>query len=266
LSGKETLRKIKTSLSGLIWLVITLFLFLLIWQLIITCTKAKEMFPAPMEVIKFFFNSFTVPIGQYTLFGHIGWSLFRVLVGFSIASILGCVTGLIMGRSRLADAIIKPIFEIFRPIPPIAWIPLAILWFGIGELTKYFIIFVGSFVPAVMNSSMGASRVNPVLVGAAEMLGANKFQVFFRVVLPSTVPSIFAGLQIALSTAWMVVLAAEMVRSSEGLGWMITAGMESGNFPQIISGMIAISIVGLVLVNLMRGVETWLCRWNNSGR
>jgi ABC-type nitrate/sulfonate/bicarbonate transport system permease component len=117
-----------------------------------------------------------------------------------------------------------------------------------------------------MNSSMGASRVNSILVGAAKMLGANKIQVFYRIVLPATVPSIFAGLQIALSTAWMVVLAAEMVRSSEGLGWMIIAGMESGNFPQIITGMMAISIVGLILVNLMRGVEMWLCKWNNSER
>jgi ABC-type nitrate/sulfonate/bicarbonate transport system permease component len=266
LSGKVTFQKIRSSLSSLIRLAITLILFLLIWQLIITYTKAKSMFPAPLEVIKFFFSSFTVPIGQHTLFGHIGWSLFRVIVGFSIASILGCVTGLIMGRSKLADAIIKPIFEIFRPIPPIAWIPLAILWFGIGELTKYYIIFIGAFIPVLMNSSMGARRVEPVLVGAAKMLGANEIQVFFRVTLPSTVPSIFAGMQIALSTAWMVVLAAEMVRSNEGLGWMIIVGMESGNFPQIISGMIAISIVGLILVNIMRGVEMWLCKWNNRGR
>ncbi len=266
MSFKLPVKKVGSQLVSIIRLVSILFVLLIIWQLVATFSDSKLAFPSAVEVIEYLFDSFIIPIGRYTILGHIGASLARVLIGFLIASVSGCIIGIVMGWSKMANAIIKPIFEIFRPIPPIAWIPLAILWFGIGESSKYFIIFIAAFIPVLMNAYMGAIRVDPVLIGASKMLGANSKQIFTRIIFPSSVPSIFAGLQIGLSNAWMVVLAAEMVRSSEGLGWMIVVGMESGKIVQIITGMIAISIVGLLLVNIMRGVESRLCRWNNRGR
>lgn len=257
--------KIKGNVEHFFWACVAIISLIVFWQLLVSFTAAKNTFPAPIEVFDALISALSNPIGKYTLLGHIGWSLYRVLVSFTIASVSGIIIGLLMGWSRLAEAAIKPIFEMLRPIPAIAWIPLAILWFGIGESTKYFIIFIGAFVNVTLNAYAGAKRVDPVLVGAAKMLGARDRQVFSKIVLPSSVPQIFAGLQLALSTSWMTVLAAEMVRSSEGTGWIIIMGMETGNTVQIVVGMISIGIVGLLLATLMRGVERKLCSWNIRG-
>jgi ABC-type nitrate/sulfonate/bicarbonate transport system permease component len=257
--------KLNESWQRIFWALVAFTTILFLWQVLVTFTFAKAMLPGPAKVFGEFIKSIYTPIGQYTLVGHIGWSLYRVFVGFTVASVLGVMTGLAMGWSKLAKAIINPVFEWLRPIPALAWIPLAILWFGIGELTKYFIIFVGTFTNVTLNAYAGAKQVDPVLIGASRMLGAKKNQVFMRVVLPSSIPQIFAGLQLGLSTSWMSVLAAEMVRSSEGAGWIIIMGQNTGNTAQIIIGIIAIGIVGLSLATLMRGVERGLCAWNIRG-
>jgi ABC-type nitrate/sulfonate/bicarbonate transport system permease component len=257
--------KLNDNTERIFWALAAFAAIFLFWQGIVSFTFARTMIPGPLKVFGEFFKSFYTPIGQYNLIGHVGWSLYRVFVSFTIASVLGVSIGLAMGWSKLARAIIGPVFEWLRPIPALAWIPLAILWFGIGELTKYFIIFVGTFTNVTLNAYAGAKQVDPVLIGAARMLGARKNQVFTRIVLPSSIPQIFAGLQLGLSTSWMSVLAAEMVRSSEGTGWIIIMGMTTGNTTQIIVGIIAIGIVGLFLATLMRGVERGLCSWNIRG-
>ncbi len=258
-------QKLKNDRQNIGWALLAFATILILWQALVSLTFAGTTLPGPSKVLSEFFRSFYIPIGQYTLLGHIGWSLFRVLVGFTIASVMGVIVGLAMGWSKLAKAIISPVFEWLRPIPALAWIPLAILWFGIGETTKYFIIFVGTFTNVTLNAYAGAIQVDPVLIGAARMLGAKKNQVFTRIVLPSSVPQIFAGLQLGFSTSWMSVLAAEMVRSSEGAGWIIIMGQNTGNTTQIIVGIIAIGLVGLLLATLMRGVERGLCSWNIRG-
>ncbi len=147
-----------------------------------------------------------------------------------------------------------------------AWIPLAILWFGIGETTKYFIIFMGGFANIVLNSYDGTIKVNSTLEGAARLLGASDVQVFFHVILPSATPYIFAGLQVSLSTSWMAVLAAEMISSYEGAGWIINMGMQTGDTTLILVGMVSIAIVGFLLANVMRILERSLCSWTIRGR
>ena len=170
-----------------------------------------------------------------------------------------------MGRIPVIDAIVKPIFNLIRPIPGVAWIPMAILWFGIGETTKYFIIFMGGFANVLLNTYAGARDVDKQLIGAAQMLGANRRQIFVHIVLPASVPYIFAGLQVSLSTSWMAVLAAEMVCAQEGVGYLITGGMNSGNTTQILVGMLAIGLIGLILATLMRYAEKRLCSWKIRG-
>lgn len=258
--------KIKNNSKNIAWAIITIAAFVILWQLTAMLTGSDVILPAPVKVFSMFFKSLYIPIGKYTMLGHIGWSLLRVLVGFTTASILGIVVGLSMGWSKIAESIIKPLFEVLRPIPPLAWIPLGILWFGIGELTKYFIIFIGTFTTVTLNSYNGAQRVDPILLGAARTLGAKENQLFTKVVLPSSVPSIFAGLQVGLSNSWMAVLAAEMVRSTKGAGWVIIMGMQSGDTKQVIVGMISIGLVGLLIINIVREVETKLCAWNVRGR
>ena len=212
--------------------------------------------------MKLLVDSFFEPIGRFTLYGHLYYSIRRVLVGYVVAAVLGIIVGIAMGTSRYAEAIIKPIFELIRPIPPIAWIPLVILWFGVGELPKYAIIFIGSFTNVTLNAYTGAQRVDPTLIGCAKMLGTSDRDIFLRVVLPSSLPQIFAGMQVALSTAWMAVLAAEMIGAQEGCGWIILRGSDTTNIPLVLVGMVVIGVVGLLLATIMRMAERRLCSWN----
>lgn len=238
---------------------------IVIWQIISTVITNKNALPSPQIVFSAFIRAMIVPIGPMTLPLHIGMSLLRVTIGYVVAAFLGITMGLLMAWSKTINAVIKPVFELVRPIPPLAWIPMAIIWFGIGETTKYFIIFIATFTTITLNAYSGAKRVDPVLIGAGKMLGSSQKQIFFRIVLPSAVPQIFAGLQVALSSGWMAVLAAEMVRSMDGAGWIIIRGMEVGNTTQILVGMIAIGIVGFLLATIMRLVERRLCAWNIRG-
>lgn len=238
---------------------------LLVWYLAVTYTTLGQLMAGPFEVIRAFVVGLVEPIGKYTLIGHTLYSLYRVLVGYVLCAIVGIVLGILMGRVRVIDAIVRPIFNLIRPIPGVAWIPLAILWFGIGETTKYFIIFMGGFANVLLNTYEGTKYVDNRLVGAAKMLGASNRQVFTYIVLPAAVPYIFAGLQVALSTCWMAVLAAEMVCATEGDGFLINAGMNSANTTQILIGMIAIGLVGLLLASLMRWLERRLCAWKIKG-
>lgn len=178
---------------------------------------------------------------------------------------VGVILGLAMGTYKMVEAICSPLFRIIRPIPPIAWIPISIIWIGLGEDAKIFLIFLASFCYVTLNAWNGVKNVDQQLVGAARMLGARDHQIFITIILPACVPSIFAGLQVALSSSWATVLAAEMVRSSNGLGWVIIAGMNNNDMLQILVGIVAIGIVGLVLSIIFRKVEAVLCRWNKSG-
>lgn len=245
---------------------IAIFFFLCIWQLVVSFTKAGLVLAGPIETFCAFFVSVVEPIGTHTIEGHILWSLSRVLIGFCLGSFVGVVLGILMGWFKLADAIFRPIFEILRPIPPIAWIPLSILWFGLGESSKYFLIFYSAFCAVTMNAFSGVRSVDPELMGAARMLGANKRQVFSTIVLPSCTPHIFAGLQIAVGTSWATVVAAEMVRSSEGVGWVIVKGQDSNSTVQILVGIVAIGIVGYILAVVMRIIEARLCKWSIRGK
>ncbi|NLL25465.1 MAG: ABC transporter permease [Spirochaetales bacterium] len=239
--------------------------FFVFWTYASTTTSAALFFPTPLEVFRYFFDSMHTRIGKYTLPMHTLYSLKRVAVGFGLSSITGVLLGVAMGYSKTINAIIRPLFNIIRPIPGLAWIPMAILWFGIGETTKHFIIFMGGFANVVLNSYDGTSKASPTLIKAAQLLGANKSQVFFHIILPSATPYIFAGLQVSLSTSWMAVLAAEMISSYEGAGWIINMGMQTGNTLMILVGMVAIAIVGFLLANLMRIVERRLCIWTVRG-
>ncbi len=247
-----------------IYTIISLLSLLLVWELVARFTSASMFLPPASKVLTAFCKSFVEPIGKRTMIAHIGVSLFRVLFGFGAATIFGIALGVAMGYSRTMEAILKPLFEFIRPIPPLAWIPLSILWFGLGESGKFFIIFLGCFTFITVNTYDGAKNVDPELIGAARMLGASERQVFFRIVLPSSVPYIFAGLQIAVTAGWSAVVGAEMVQSNEGVGWMIVRGMNTGNTLQIMVGMVAIGIIGYLLATITSMVERRLCAWNEQ--
>ncbi len=239
---------------------------LLIWYILVLYTQIGLLIPTPLEVVKRFGQMCVEPIGRYyTLPIHLLISLRRVMTGFVLSIICGLLVGIGMGRFKYIEAAVRPLFELVRPIPGVAWIPLSIVWFGVGETAKIFIIFMGGFVNIVVNTYAGARQVDENIMKVAYMLGANNVQTFFKVVIPSCVPYIFSGLQVGLSTCWMAVLAAEMVSSTEGVGWIITAGQEAGDMAQIFVGIIAIAITGLALATIMRVAERILCRWRVRG-
>ncbi len=254
--------KNKETIINLVSAVFSILIFLLIWQLATVMTTLGDLIPTPIAVITKLFDSLHTNIGKHTIIEHCIISLTRVLVGYIAACASGITLGLLMGWYPKVRAFFMPLFGIIRPIPPIAWTSLAILWFGLGELPKYFIIFIAAFCNVVINAFDGAKSTDKTLVGAAKMLGAKDSQIFVKVVLPSSVPYIFAGMQIALSNSWAAVVAAEMIRSNEGLGWAIISGTSSNNMEQIFVGIVMIGIVGLLLAAIMRGIEAKLCAWN----
>ena len=250
----------KESIQNAVCAAISILAFLGLWQLATMYSHLGELIPSPIEVVQYLFT--VDKIGRKTFLQHSLVSLSRVLIAYSAA----CLTlGLLMGWYPKVKAIFMPLFNIIRPIPPIAWTSLAILWFGLGEMPKWFIIFIAAFCNVVINAFDGARSVDMTLVGCAKMLGAKDNQIFTKIVLPASVPYIFAGMQIALSNSWAAVVAAEMIRASEGLGWVIVTGMSVNNMKQIFAGIVIIGIIGLLLSILMRTLEGRLLRWNRSG-
>lgn len=239
---------------------------LLVWYLLSRDERIGLFFPSPFEVIRRFFTSFVQPIGRNVMLEHIWFSFRRVMTGFGLGVLIGIPLGLLMACSRTMRAFFMPLFSIVRPIPGLAWIPLAILWFGLGESSKYFLICMTALVVITVQSYTGALNADPLLVGAGKMLGANKLQLFTNVILPSAIPNIFTGLQGSFAGAWCAVIAAEMIRSDEGLGWIIFNGMNYANTTQVLVGMLAIGIVGLITSALLKALERRFCRWNVQGK
>ncbi|MBR6009489.1 MAG: ABC transporter permease [Clostridia bacterium] len=254
----------KANYADFICAVISVCLFLAFWQFSSKLFPRARMIPPPSTVIPAFIKSFYEPIGSETMPGHILRSLYRVFLGFSLAAVTGVTLGILSGRSRLANAIVNPFIELLRPIPGIAWIPIAILWFGTGENGKVFILFIASFTIIAANTHDGARHVDPELIGAARMLGASKTRIFFTVVLPCCVPQVFTGLQIGLTINFMTVVAAEMIRSRSGVGWIVSTGNDSGNMTQVMVGLLAIGIIGFTLSALLRTAEKRLLKWNRN--
>lgn len=237
--------------------------FVVLWGLV-SLKVSNEFLPSPLEVWNEFIRLSGTKVGSTSIYGHVGYSLRRVLIAFGLAIVLGLPLGLYMGWNRVCEKIVMPIFEVLRPIPPIAWIPIAILWLGIAEGSKIFICFVGAFVIMILNSYTGMRYVDPLLIDAAKSFGATRNQQFFNVAVPACMPSIFAGVQNALSMAWMCVLAAEMVGAREGVGFIIIQGMDLNKPPMILVGMILIAIIGSFLASSLRWIEKALCPWRRE--
>lgn len=240
---------------------VSIIIFLCIWAIGVHFSEIKIVMPGPWKVIKGFIESFFHPIGRHTMTVHILYSLMRVVPAYIFGSIIGIILGIIMGWYRPINSILRPIYELIRPIPPIAWIPISIVWFGIGEGSKWFLIFLAAFVPVTLNSISGARSVDPMLIKCGEMLGASKRYIFKSIVLPFSVPYIFSGLQVGLAGSWATVVAAEMIRSTEGVGWIIISSMDTNDVTQGLIGIVGIGVVGFLLATIMREAEDRLCAW-----
>ena len=238
--------------------------FLLLWDTVAYRRVFSGGLARPQEVIVQLGKMMVDTIAGKSLLGHIWASTQRILIGFSLASVVAVPLGLLMALNRYINAIVRPVFDLLKPMPPIAWISIAILWFGIGEESKVFIIVVGTFVPCLLNSFNGARLIEPQLYDVVRMLGGNRRDEIIQVCFPAAFPAIFAGLQISLSIAWTCVLAAELVSSRSGLGFIIIQGMTLSKPAQIIGGMLVIAVVAWGTSLLVSGLEKYLCPWKRE--
>lgn len=229
------------------------------WMLL--CSARPEIIPTPAAVFWRLWDITIHPISKATLPIHIMVSLARVLGAFAAACVFGISFGILLGWYETFHDLAWPVFEIIRPIPPIAWIPLIILWCGIGETSKVIIVFIGAVVPIVLNTYTGIRQVDPMLRKAAKSVGAKDMDTMFEVVLPASIPSIAAGMKTALSTGWMCVLAAEMVVAKQGVGFLIIRGMDSGDSALIIAAMLVIGVVSAMITAILDRLEVKLCPW-----
>lgn len=209
--------------------------------------KPDYVLPSPVQVVTAFITKLTTkaPDGA-TLGGHILASLKVALSGYFLGAIVGIPLGIAMAWFRKVDMFVTPLFDLIRPVPTIAWIPLMILWFGIGLGAKAAIIFVSAFVPCVINSYAGIKQTKPVNLWVAQTFGASRREMLFTVAIPTALPLIFTGLRISLGTAWMTLCAAEMLASNRGLGYMIQLNRTLARADLIVVAMLTIGVIGTI--------------------
>lgn len=218
------------------------------------------LLPSPVDVAE----AFWAAASDGSLLTHIYASMRRVLQGFLLGFIVAVPVGAFMSHSRLSTLLLDPIIEFLRPIPPIAVIPLAILWFGIGDFSKVFIIAYGAFFPILVNTLSGFSSVDKVLIRAAKTLGANQWHVFRDVILRSALTHIIVGARLGVGMAFIVLVAAELIASSEGLGFMINDARYNFRTDRVFVGIIVIGFLGLFLNKTLLFAEKRLLRWQEA--
>lgn len=236
-------------------------LFMLAWHLGVRLS-GSEIFPTPLEVARGIIEL----AHQGLLLKYVVASLFRVSWGFFLAVAIGVPFGLVLGWYGRAFQAFNPMIQIFRPISPIAWIPVAILWFGVTDVAPIFLIFLASVFPITVSSIAAVQNMQPVYLRAAQNFGLSRGELFRQVILRASLPQIITGVRIALGVAWLVVVAAEMIAVNSGLGYLIIDARNAGKrYDLVVAGMVMIGLIGLVLDLLVRQLEKFdEVRWGYS--
>ncbi|MDR3162289.1 MAG: ABC transporter permease [Helicobacteraceae bacterium] len=196
-----------------------------------------------------------------TLWQHTKASIIRVLQGFFLALVLALALGIVIGLSRTAERLTGVILQVVQPIPPIAWIPLAILWFGIGEGSKIYIIAIGAFFPILINTIEGIKNIDPKFLELAKAYETSRRRMIARVILPGALPFIMAGVRLGLSMAWICVVAAELIAAQAGIGYMLMDGRSLARPDMVILGMLIIGVIGKLLDDLLSKITRRAIRW-----
>jgi len=221
--------------------------------------------PSPEAVVEKFIEIAVNGYQNVSLIENIGWSLFRVIVGFALGSIVGIPLGYAMGLNNWVRGWFDPIVEFMRPIPPLALIPLVIIWFGIWEQGKISLLFLAALWIMTISSRAGVSGVNISKVHAAYSLGASKLQILLHVIIPNSLPEIFTGARVAMGVCWGTVVAAELVAAEKGAGKMIIAASKFQQTDVVIMGILIIGIIGYGIDILMRMAENFFVPWKGKG-
>ena len=259
---RRTLRQLKRDYDKVILAILGFVLFFVIWHYASVAIDNPAL-PTPGKVLHALGESFkSRPAGDlnpWTMQQHVAASLKRILYGSALAIILAVPLGLLMGFSKRVEALFIFPLELIRPIPPIAWLAFAIAMFATG-LDVVFIIFLGIFFPIFVNTMDGVKKVDPMLVDAAQTLGARRLQVFYKVILPAVVPQTMTGVRVGVGVGWMTIVAAEMVGVSPGLGWFIWTYGQLGLYDLMFAGMLMLGIISIVIARLLIALERWLQR------
>jgi NitT/TauT family transport system permease protein/taurine transport system permease protein len=242
--------------------VLVLVVALAIWEILAALTVfPKVALPSPASVWDSFTRVATVGYLNKTLGQDVLYSVVRVTVGFVGAVVLGVPIGLLMAENRVVHRVVDPFLQLGRPVPPLAYIPLFVVWFGLGELPKILLILVGT-IPIIIISTIGGVRNIPVQrYQVARCLGANRRQLFLRVTLPSTLPEVFTGMKVGIGIAWSTLVAAELIAASVGLGWLVEQAATQLQTGIVIAGIIVIGILGYLMELGIRLLERAFIPW-----
>lgn len=241
------------------WLLSALGVCLLVgtWSLVaVSGAMPRHFLPAPWEVLQRVMQLVSAPFAGHVYHEHLFASIVRFLLGWAIAVGIGVPLGLLMGWYRLLDEIVTPLFDAIRFVAPLAWVPLAALWFGTGIGGPLLIIFVGSFAPCVISAYRGARLVDRRFVEAGQTLGANSWQMLRHVLLPGAFPSIIAGLRVSAGLGWQSLVGSELIVVGAGLGYLMVQGQGNLSTTTVMAGMVGIGIVGFLIDVALRGAES----------
>lgn len=234
-----------------------------LWYMATTSQQwiAAVYFPTPEEVLKALRQVALQGYADGTLLGHFLHSGVLVLYGFVAAVLVGVPLGILMGWSRRAEALLNPTFLLLRPIPPLAWIPLAIVWLGLGDAAKVLVIWLAAFVPAVINSYTGVRAIEPSLIEAARSLGVTRWMMAREVLFPGSLPLVFTGLRLSLQACWTTLIAGELIGAIQGLGHLLyQAGLDL--YPaMIVIGMVSVAVAGGLMTSVLEWAETRFMPW-----
>lgn len=249
--------KVKKRLSLILLPILSVLTFFTVWELIVQFDIVpKTMLAAPTQVGSLFVTKLTDPNPDgATIFVHAWVSAQEAFLGYLLALGIGLPLGLFMGWFGVVRGMARPLFELIRPIPPIAWIPLTIFWFGIDIWGKVFIIWLGGVVPCVINAFVGVRMTNPTLIQMARTYGASDWQIFITLCVPSALPMVFGALQIALACCWTNLVGAELLAADQGLGYMITMGRRLALPDMVVLGMVAVGLAGAAIGAVIDQVE-----------
>jgi|ERR1700730_16818275 len=250
-------RALRSNVPGILLRLVSIALFLLIWSAFSLLPWAVQV-PSPADVLN---SALRLDAREYAT--DLWLSASRVILGFAVAAIVGIPLGILIGYSQiLRDLLFTPV-ELLRPVPPIAWIPLAILFFPAIDWMIIFLTFYGAFFPIVYNTVAGVSNIRATYLRAGQSLGASKWTLFWEVVLPATLPVIFTGLYIAIGVAWLMVVAGEMIANKGGIGAMTWQSYQTTQYPMIFVGMASIGVLGYMSSLLVRGLARLVIRWES---
>lgn len=240
------------------------------WQVISTVYGIEVLLPPPLTVFGNLLDALLLQTGEWrygeNIYAHAGSSLLKALIGFGLAAAVAVPLGMLVGRVTVVGDLLDPLIKVLYPIPGIAWIPIAILWFGLGNQAIVFIVFAGCFFPILFNTSDGARSINPLLTDTARCFGARGPKLFLRFILPATTPSIITGLRIGVGESWRQVVAGEIVAGQLGIGFLLNEARFYFRADDLLAAMLVISVVGFCMEKLIVGtlerrtVEKWEVR------